>query len=86
MFASLKGKAKNVSKDKVILDVNNVGFLVNIPEGDAEKIITLGEQDIVLNIHTDIKENDTVKVKGTLFSSALGDAWVDVDSLEEIKK
>lgn len=34
----------------------------------------------------DIKENDTVKVKGTLFSSALGDAWVDVDSLEEIKK
>lgn len=58
MFAYLKGKAQNITKDKVVLDVNNVGFLVNIPEGDAEKIITLGDQDIVLNIYTDIKEND----------------------------
>ena len=34
----------------------------------------------------DIKEGDTVKVVGTVFSDALGDAWIDVNTLEEIKK
>ena len=58
MFAYLKGRAQNVKKDKVVLDVNNVGYLVNIPEGDAEKIISMGDSDIKLNIYTDIKEND----------------------------
>ena len=58
MLAYLKGKAQNVKKDKVIIDVNNVGYLVNIPEGDAEKIISMGDSDIKLNIYTDIKEND----------------------------
>ena len=55
MFAYLKGKAQSVKKDKVILDVNNVGYLINIPEGDAEKIISMGDSDIKLNIYTDIK-------------------------------
>ena len=70
MFAYLKGKAKNVLKDKVVLDVNNVGFLINIPEGDAEKIMTMGDEDIVLNIYTDIKEND-ISLYGFLDSQSL---------------
>ena len=75
MFAYLKGKAQSIAKDKVVLDVNNVGFLVDIPEGDAEKIITLGDQDIVLNIHTDIKEND-ISLYG----------FLDVESLSVFEK
>lgn len=70
MFAYLKGKAQSVAKDKVVLDVNNVGFLVNIPEGDAEKIVTLGDQDIILNIYTDIKEND-ISLYGFLDTESL---------------
>lgn len=59
MFAYLKGKIEIVEKDKLILDVNNVGYLINIPEGDAQKLITIGEgNEIKINIYTDIKEND----------------------------
>lgn len=70
MFAYLKGKAQRVKKDKVILDVNNVGYLINIPEGDAEKIISMGDSDIKLNIYTDIKEND-ISLYGFLDSESL---------------
>ena len=70
MFAYLKGKAKNISKDKVVLDVNNVGFLINVPEGDAEKIITFGDADITLNLYTDIKEND-ISLYGFLDAESL---------------
>lgn len=70
MFAYLKGKAQSVKKDKVILDVNNVGYLINIPEGDAEKIISMGDSDIKLNIYTDIKEND-ISLYGFLDSESL---------------
>ena len=70
MFAYLKGKAQRVEKDKVILDVNNVGYLINIPEGDAEKIISMGDSDIKLNIYTDIKEND-ISLYGFLDSESL---------------
>ena len=58
MFAYLKGKAISVEKDKLIIDVNNIGYLVNVPEGDAQKISKDLGQDIQLNIYTDIKEND----------------------------
>lgn len=70
MFAYLKGKAQRVEKDKVILDVNNVGYLINIPEGDAEKIISMGDSNIKLNIYTDIKEND-ISLYGFLDSESL---------------
>ena len=70
MFAYLKGKAQSVKKDKVILDVNNVGYLINIPEGDAEKIISMGDSDIKLNIYTDIKEND-ISLYGFLDAESL---------------
>ena len=70
MFAYLKGKAQRVEKDKVILDVNTVGYLINSPEGDAEKIISMGDSDIKLNIYTDIKEND-ISLYGFLDSESL---------------
>lgn len=70
MFAYLKGKAVNIKRDKVVLDVNNVGYLVNIPEGDSEKIVSMGDVDIVLNIYTDIKEND-ISLYGFLDAESL---------------
>lgn len=70
MFAYLKGKPQSINKDKLILDVNNVGYLINIPEGDAEKIIAMGDTDVVLNIYTDIKEND-ISLYGFLDAESL---------------
>lgn len=70
MFAYLKGKPQSINKDKLILDVNNVGYLINIPEGDAEKIIAMGDIDVVLNIYTDIKEND-ISLYGFLDAESL---------------
>lgn len=34
----------------------------------------------------DIDEGDTVKVTGTVFSNALGDAWVDAESITVVNK
>lgn len=70
MFAYLKGKPQSVKKDRLILDVNNVGYLINIPEGDAEKIIAMGDTDVVINIYTDIKEND-ISLYGFLDAESL---------------
>ena len=33
----------------------------------------------------DIKEGDKIRVNGQVFSDALGDAWVDVEKIEQIK-
>ncbi len=34
----------------------------------------------------DLNTSDTIKVKGTMFSTALGDAWAEIDSIEVISK
>ncbi len=70
MFAYLKGKVQSVKKDIVVLDVNNVGFLISVPEGDAEKILNSGNEEIKLNIYTDIKENN-ISLYGFLDAESL---------------
>ena len=34
----------------------------------------------------DLKTDDEIEIKGKVFSSALGDAWVDVSELKIVKK
>ena len=34
----------------------------------------------------DLKTNDEIQISGTVFSDALGDAWIDVNKLTLIKK
>jgi hypothetical protein len=36
--------------------------------------------------HIELKTNDEISIVGTVFSDALGDAWIDVQKLELIKK
>ena len=36
--------------------------------------------------HIDLKTNDEISISGTVFSDALGDAWIEVQKLELIKK
>jgi len=54
----------------------------NIPLSELKMFI---KRDIAEKL-PDLKEEDIVKVTGTVFSNALGDAWFEADSIEEIKK
>ena len=58
---------------------------------DAINNIPLSELKMFINRKTaeklpDIDEGDTVKVTGTVFSNALGDAWLDAESLTIVNK
>lgn len=58
MFAYLKGRVEEVSKDILIIDVNDIGYIVNICSGDSEKLCSQIGQIVKINTYTDIKEND----------------------------
>ena len=66
-----------------------IAFLILRP--DTDKNIPLSEMKLFIKRSaaeklTGLKEGDTVQFTGTVFSSALGDPWVDVEKLEKIKK
>ena len=58
MFAYLKGKIEEVSKDILVIDVNDIGYIVNICAGDSEKLTSMIGQTVKIHTYTDIKEND----------------------------
>ncbi|MCR5265031.1 MAG: hypothetical protein K6E29_00375 [Cyanobacteria bacterium RUI128] len=66
-----------------------ISFLIYRP--DTDKNIPLPEMKLFLKRSSaekliDLKEGDIVSFSGVVFSSALGDVWVDVDSLGKLKK
>lgn len=58
MFAYLKGRVEEVSKDILVIDVNDIGYIVNITVGDSEKLSLKLGQNVKIHIYTDIKEDD----------------------------
>ena len=57
---------------------------------DTDKNIPLPEMKLFLQRKSaekfiDLKENDKVQFSGIVFSNALGDVWVDVDTLAKVK-
>lgn len=66
----------------------HISFLIMRP--DTEKNIPLSEMKLFVKRGLaekliELKEGDKVQFSGVVFSSALGDPWVDVDRLEKIK-
>lgn len=61
MIAFLSGKIRSKNERTVILDVNNVGYLVSIPRGLSEKI-SIGK-NLELHIHTHVRE-DAISLYG----------------------
>jgi hypothetical protein len=62
-----------------------------IKRDDTTYDIPLSEMKLFLKRETaekfiDLKTNDEIKIVGTVFSDALGDAWVNVDSITVVKK
>ena len=66
-----------------------ISFLIK--RDDTNFNIPLSEMKLFLKRTTaekfiDLKTNDEIEIKGTVFSDALGDTWVDVTELKVIKK
>ena len=64
-----------------------ISFLIFRP--DTDKNIPLSELKLFITRKSaekliDLKEGDLIKFSGTVFSTALGDAWLDVDSITKI--
>lgn len=68
---------------------NYISFLIK--RDDTSYNIPLSEMKLFLERSTaekfiDLKTNDEIKIKGIVFSDALGDAWIDVKELSITKK
>ena len=66
-----------------------ISFLIK--RDDTSFNIPLSEMKLFLKRSTaekfiDLKTNDEIEITGTVFSDALGDAWVDVNELKITKK
>ena len=62
-----------IKRDDSIYDIPLSELKLFLKKQEAEKFIEL-------------KSNDEIRITGTVFSNALGDAWIDVTKLELIKK
>lgn len=68
---------------------NYISFLIK--RDDTSFSIPLSEMKLFLKRDVaekfiDLKTDDEIQIKGTVFSNALGDAWVDVSELKITKK
>ena len=68
---------------------NYISFLIK--RDDTNYDIPLSEMKLFLKRETaekflDIKTDDEIQITGTVFSDALGDAWIDVENLTITKK
>ena len=55
MIASLSGTLKSISKSEIVLEVNNVGYLLNV---SSKVISTLGDIGSKLSLFTDLQVKD----------------------------
>ena len=56
MIASLKGELIHKSPDRVVVDVNGVGYEVYLSTASLQKMPTVGEE-VFLHIHTSVRED-----------------------------
>ena len=54
MFAFLRGSVEKKNLDKVVIDVNGVGYEVYMPQGDIQRLET--KSLVKIHTFTDIKE------------------------------
>lgn len=54
MFSYFKGTIEKKYKDKIVIDVGNIGYEIYMPNGDIESLRE--KQEVKINTFTDIKE------------------------------
>ncbi len=68
MYAFFKGKIDNIFLDKVIIDVNNVGYEILMPESDTRNLEL--NQEVKIYTYLNVKE-DEMKLFGFLSNETL---------------
>jgi len=69
MYAFFKGKVEEIEKDRVVIEVNNIGYEINMPESD---LFTLDiNQEIKIYTYLHVREDD-MKLFGFLSYETLG--------------
>ena len=66
MIASLSGKLKSISKSEIILEVNGVGYLLNV---SSKVISSLGDVGSNLSLYTDLQVKDDKIIMYGFFNS-----------------
>jgi holliday junction DNA helicase RuvA len=56
MIAYLRGSVADISAGSIILDVNGVGYLVQVPSSFRDRMILGSEQPV--HVHTSVREDD----------------------------
>ena len=56
MYAHFYGKIDSILKDKVIIDVNNIGYEIYMPESEISRL-EIGEQ-VKIYTHLNVREDD----------------------------
>lgn len=56
MYAYLKGKIEDIKKDYIVIDVNNVGYKVFMPNSNIEKLAKL--QEVKIYTYLNVKEDE----------------------------
>lgn len=57
MYACLKGNIEDIYQDRIILDVNGVGYEIYMPENEIEKLKNINEI-IKINTYLHVREDD----------------------------
>lgn len=70
------------SEDYISFLIKRDDTTYNIPLSEMKLFIKRKEAEKFINLKTD----DEIQIVGTVFSDALGDAWIDVSKLTLIKK
>ncbi len=57
MYAFFKGKVENILKDRVIINVNNIGYEIYMPENELQKLQDI-KDEVKINTYLQVKEDD----------------------------
>ncbi len=57
MYAFFKGKVENILKDRVIINVNNIGYEIYMPENELQKLHDITDE-VKINTYLQVKEDD----------------------------
>lgn len=56
MYAHFKGKVDRITNEKVIIDVNNIGYEIYMPESELQSINVA--EDVKIYTHLNVREDD----------------------------
>lgn len=57
MYAYIKGEIKQVTKDYLIIENNNIGYMIYMSE-KALKLFNMGDKDVIIHTYQNVKEDE----------------------------